>query len=147
MLRRMIARADDATGDVADLGRAEDLADLRGAQLDLFVLRLEHALEGRLDLLDGLVDDRVVADLHALAVGQLARPALGPDVEADDDRVGRGDRQVDVVLGDRTDAAVDDPELDLVADVDLEQRVLEGLDRTGDVALDDEVELLRSRPP
>ncbi len=39
----------------AQLGRLEDLADLRRAELDLLVLRLEHALEGRLDLLDGLV--------------------------------------------------------------------------------------------
>ena len=42
---------------------------------DLLELRLEHALERRLDLVDGLVDDRVVADVDALAVGQLARPA------------------------------------------------------------------------
>ena len=52
------------------------------------------------------------------------------------------ERQVHVGLGDRADAAVDDPQVDLLADVQLEQRVLEGLDRTGDVALDDEVELL-----
>ena len=65
----------------------------------------------------------------------------GPDVEADDDRVGRRG-QDDVVLGDRTDTAVDDPQRDLLADVDLDQRVLEGLDRTGHVALEDEVELV-----
>ena len=35
---------------------------------------------------------------------------------------------------------MDDPEVDLVADVDLEQRVLERLDGTGDIALEDEVE-------
>ena len=48
--------------------------------------------------------------------------------------------EVDVVLRDRTDTAVDDPQVDLVADVDLEQRVLERLDRTGHVTLEDEVE-------
>ena len=106
---------------------------------DLLELRLEHALERRLDLLDRLVDDRVVADLDALAVGDLGVLALGPDVEADDDGVG-GHREVDVVLRDRTDTAVDDPQVDLVAHVDLEQRVLERLDRTGHVALEDEVE-------
>src|SRR3954454_9447865 len=37
--------AHDAPGDVADLAGPEHLADLRGAELDLFVLRLEHALE------------------------------------------------------------------------------------------------------
>ncbi len=76
---------------------------------DLLELRLEHALEGRLDLLDGLVDHRVVPDLDALAVGQLRRLALRADVEADDDGVGRRG-QVDVGLGDRTDTAVDDPQ-------------------------------------
>src|SRR5690606_28794229 len=47
------AAAHDRTGDVAELGGAEDLADLRRAELDLLVLRLEHALEGLLDLVDG----------------------------------------------------------------------------------------------
>src|SRR3712207_9060602 len=77
---------------------------------DLLVLRLEHALEGRLDLLDRLVDDRVVPDVHALAVGELGGLTLGSDVEAQDDDV-VGQRQVDVALGDATDAAVDDPQI------------------------------------
>src|SRR6476620_6155398 len=135
------ATGDHAAGDVADLRGAEDLADLRLAEDGLLVHRLEHALEGRLDLLDRLVDDRVVPDLDAFLVGHLRRLALGPDVEADDDGVGGGS-QVDVGLRDRADTAVDDPEADLVADVDLGQGVLEGLDRTGHVALEDEVELL-----
>src|SRR5690606_30718379 len=79
-------RGDHRTGHVADPRDLEDLADLGGAELDLLVLRLEHALEGRLDLLDRLVDDRVVPDVDALAVGQLLRVALGAHVEADDDR-------------------------------------------------------------
>src|SRR5579863_1826093 len=92
------AGTDDAAGDVADPGHPEDLPDLRRAELHLFEHGLEHALERGLDLLDRLVDDRVVADVHALALGQLARPAGRPDVEADDHRV-RGDGQVHVVLG------------------------------------------------
>src|SRR3954463_12453559 len=135
------AGADDATGDVADLARPEHLADLGGAELHLFELRLEHALERALHVLDGGVDDGVVADVDLLALGQLARLALGPDVEADDDRVGRFG-EVDVVLGDRTDTAVDDPDAHRVAHIDLGQGVLERLDRTGHVALEDEVELL-----
>src|SRR5690606_11893940 len=134
--------ADHATGHVADPRHLEDLADFGGAELHLFVLRLQHALEGRLDLLDRLVDDRVVADVHALALGEVAGPRLGPDVEADDHRVVVRDGQVDVVLGDRTDRAVQHPEFDLLADVDLEQRILEGLHRAGDVTLDDELELV-----
>jgi hypothetical protein len=37
-------------------------------------------------------------------------------------------------------------QLDLLADVELEQRVLQGLHRAGHVALDDQVELLDARP-
>src|ERR687895_2685798 len=100
----------EATGNRADPGGLEDLADLGAAQLDLLELRLEHALERLLDLLDGLVDHRVVADLHALAVGELGGLALGPHVEAEHDGVGRRG-QVDVALGDATDTAVDHSEL------------------------------------
>src|SRR6266700_1473658 len=143
---RLAAAADQATahdgpGDVADPRHPEDLPDLRGAQLDFLELGLEHALERRLDLLDRLVDDRVVADVDALAPGQLAGPVGRPDVEADDHRVG-GDGQVDIVMGDRADAAADHAQADLFADVELEQRVLEGFDRTGHVALDDEQQFL-----
>src|SRR5690606_30868494 len=133
------ARADDRPGDVAELRGAEDLADLRGAQLGLLVLRLEHALERGLHVLDRLVDDRVEADVDALALGQVLDALAVLHVEADDDRV-VDRREVDVVLRDGTHTAVDDTQLDLVAHVDLEQRVLEGLDGTGHVALEDEVE-------
>src|SRR5207237_10506277 len=130
---------DDAAGDVADLGRAEHFADLRADLLDLLVLRLEQTLERRLDLVDGLVDDRVVTDLHALAVGVLPDLALGPHVEPDDDRVRRAG-QVDVVLSDGTDTPVNDLELHLVRDLDLDEGILQSLHRTGDVALEDEGE-------
>src|SRR5699024_9787418 len=135
------ATADDRTGDVADLGHLEDLADLGAADLNLLVDGLEETLDGGLDLVDGLIDDRVVPDVDTHAVGQLAVLALGANVEADDDRLG-GCRQVDVVLRDRTDTAPDDPDTDLVATrVDLEQRLLERLDRTGGVPLDEEEQL------
>ena len=110
----MTPGAHQRTGDVADARHPEHLADLGGTELHLFELGLEHALERSLDLVDGLVDDRVVPDVDALALGRLARLALGPDVEADDDRV-RGDGEVDVVLGDRTDTAADDPQRHLLA--------------------------------
>src|SRR3954464_13776114 len=134
------AAADDGARHVADARHPEDLADLRRTECDLLVLRLEHALEGRLDLLDRLVDDRVVPDVDALAVGQLRRLPLGPDVEAQDDDV-VGQRQVDVALGDPADAAVDDPQREVVAHLDLHQRLFERLDGARVVALDDQVEL------
>src|SRR5690606_20084552 len=135
------SRADDDTGDVAELGRAEHLADLGDARLDLFELRLEHALERALDLFDGVVDHRVEADVHALTGSTLTCLRVGTDVEAHDDRV-VDRRQVHVGFGDRTDAAVDDAQLHRVVDLDLEQRLLQRLDGTGHVALDDEVERL-----
>src|SRR5215471_7008766 len=135
------ARAHDAAGDVAGPRHPEDLPDLRGAELRLLELGLEHALERGLDLLDRLVDDRVVADVHALALRQLTGPAGRPHVEAHDDRLG-GDRQVDIVLRDRADAAADDPEGHLFAHVELEQRVLQGFHRAGHVALDDQQQFL-----
>src|SRR5262249_3866492 len=45
------AGLDHRTGDVVDTRHLEDLADLRRAELDLFELGLEHALEGRFDFL------------------------------------------------------------------------------------------------
>ena len=91
------AGADDRTGDVAELAGAEDLTDLRGTQLDLLVDRLEHALEGSLNVVDRRVDDVVVLDLDALGIRHLGHALGGTDVEADDDRVVDG-RQVDVNL-------------------------------------------------
>src|SRR5665811_1848930 len=130
-----------AACDVPDLGGAEDLPDLGLTAYLLGEHRLEHALEGGLDLVDRLVDDRVVADVHAFAVGELCRLPLRPNVVADDDRVGGG-RQRDVRLGDRAHATVDDPHADVVADLDLEQLVFQSLHRTSGVALEDELELL-----
>src|SRR5215203_1543656 len=134
-----LAAAHQAAGDVAELAGPEHLADLGGAELRLLVLRLEHALERGLDLVDRLVDDREVADVDALAVDQLTDPLGRAHVEADDDGVGR-DGQVDVVLRDRTDTAVDDPQGDLLAHLDVEQGVLERLDRAGAVTLEDQVQ-------
>ena len=70
----------------------------------------------------------------ALPCGRTLKPTMTASEAAASDDVG---------LGDRTDTAVDDPQRDLVADVDLGQRVLERLDRTSTVALEDEAQLLR----
>ncbi len=61
-------------------------------------------------------------------------------VEADDDGL-RGDREVDVALGDRADRRVDDRQPHLLAG-ELGERVGEGLDRALHVALDDDAQLL-----
>ena len=90
-------------------------------------------MRGSLNVVDRRVDDVVVLDLDALGIRHLGHAFGGTDVEADDDRVVDG-RQVDVVLRDRTDAAVDDAQSNLVAHVDTQQRVFQGLDGTGHVA-------------
>ena len=53
-----------------------------------------------LDVVDRVVDHLVRTDVDAFLLGELARVLVGPDVEADHDRV-RGHRERDVVLGDR----------------------------------------------
>ena len=106
----------------------------------LAVLRGEHALHGGLDILDSLVDDAVQADLYFLLGRRVAGASVGTDIEADDDRA-EGRSQVDVVLGDRADGAVQDLYLDLVV-AELLQRLLHSLDRALHVGLDDQVQVL-----
>ena len=47
---------------------------------------------------------------------------------------------MDICLGDGTDAAVDDVELNFISDVELKQSIFQGLDGTGVVTLKDEVQ-------
>src|SRR5215207_1446518 len=136
------ATDDHAAGDNAGLGRAEDLPDLSLPEDDFLEDRLEHALQSRLDLIDCGVDHRVVPNVDALAIGQLRGLALWPHIEANDDRIG-GRRQRDIGLGDCADTAVDDPERHFIAHIDLRQSILQGLDRTGTIALEDKPQLPR----
>jgi hypothetical protein len=101
-----------AARDRADLGDREHLADLDQAG-PARASRAPACRTARLHLIDGVVDDVVVADIDAEGLGQLAGIGIGTDVEADDDRAG-GLRQVDVGLADRADAAVDDVDPDFV---------------------------------
>ena len=63
----------------------------------------QHAGHGVAQVVERLVDDRVVADLDALALGDGARVAHRAHVEAEDDRVGGGGEH-DVGLVDAADA-------------------------------------------
>src|SRR6267154_4487807 len=100
------AFGDHAAGDVADLGHAEDFANLRVAEEGLLVGRIEQADHQGLNVLGHLVDDAVVADIDLVALGDLARLRIGAHVEADDQRARRlGKRQVG--LADAADAAID----------------------------------------
>src|SRR5688572_1317827 len=133
------ARHDVAAGDRAGLRQGEDVAHLGRAGDRLLDLRLEHAGERLLQVVDRLVDDLVEADVDLLLVRQLARLRIRPHVEADDDRV-RGRRQQHVGLGDLAHALADDADLDL-ARAQTAERLGQRLDRAVDVALEHQVEL------
>src|SRR5215211_7307917 len=136
-----LARGDVRPGDHADPRHPERLADLGGAGLALLVLGGEQALEGLLDVLHHLVDDRVQADVDALAAGQVAGGRGRPHREADDDGPGhRG--QGDVVLGDGAGRLVEHAQPDL-GDLDAPEGVVDGLDRAHHVGLDDQRQLLQ----
>jgi len=106
----------------------------------LDLLGLQHALHGGAQVLDRAVDHRVRTDLHALALGGVASSADRSNVEAEHHAV-RGRRQHHVGFVDPADAAVDDVDrhLPLGQPCDL---VLDGLQRTRDVGLEHQVELL-----
>src|SRR5690242_20090064 len=62
-----------AAGDLADLGDVEDLADRGIAEEMLAQRRRQEAAERRLQIVDHVVDDRVVADLDAVAPCKVPR--------------------------------------------------------------------------
>ena len=127
---------DHAAGDGADLADLEDLTDLGLAERLLDLRGGEQAFHGLADVVDGVVDDVVEADLDPLALGEARRLAGRAHVEADDDRL-RRDGEVDVALGDGADARVDDGDPHLVGR-ELGERVGHGLDRALHVGLDDQ---------
>ena len=66
-------------------------------------------------------------------------PSGRSNVEPNDDGVVDG-CEVDVALGNSTDTAVDDAQLNRIVDLDLEERLFESFNSTRNVTLDDEVE-------
>ena len=93
------------------------------------------------DVGEHVVDDLVEAHLDAFVLGDLARLAVGPDVEADHGRV-RDHREVEVGLGDPADAAVHERQgaLRRAPGRACCKRVGERFERTLHVGLHDEVE-------
>src|SRR5690606_22483247 len=98
---------DVAASNGSELGHPEHLPDLDQTDDALAPLRRQHAGQGRLHVVDNLVDDVVVADIDPEGFGNLARTRVGTHVETDDDRT-RGLRQVHVGLGNAANATVDD---------------------------------------
>ena len=102
---------DHATGDRARPRHPERGADLGLTDRRSLQLGTEQTLGRVLDVLDGLVDDPVGADVDAVLLGERRACRVLDDVEPDDDRV-RSLGKRDVVLGDATDALAQDVDLD-----------------------------------
>src|SRR5579875_752987 len=130
-----------AARDLADLADGEDLAYLGVAQQIFLNSRRQEAREHLLHVVDDVVDDRVVADLQAVAPRELARLRIGADIEADDQCLRRC-RQGDIRLVDAADPRVEHAYGDLVRRQALD-RVDDRLDRPLDVRLDHDRKLLR----
>ena len=79
-----LALDDHAASGNADLGDLEGVANLGGAGRNLLLGRLEHADAGRVNLLDGLIDDAAGTDLDAVALGGGTGLGVRADTEADD---------------------------------------------------------------
>src|SRR3984957_20489004 len=95
-----------ASGDNAELAGAEYVAHLRHTQDRLLNLRLQHARQHRLHVVDGFVNDAVVTNLDAGLLDRLTGARISPDVEADDETL-RCRGELHVGFGDATQAARD----------------------------------------
>ena len=140
-----LAFHDVAAGDGAHLRHLEGLAHLGDAGVLFHDIGRQQTHARGVDVLDGLIDDAVQADVHLLLLGLLATLARGTDVEADDDGVGGGG-QGDVGLGDAAHGRVHDVDAHLGL-IHLVEGVAQSLDGALDVGLHDEVQIGRSCRP
>src|SRR5690606_10591367 len=125
-----------AAGHGAELGAAEHVADLGDADDLLADLDAQDARRDLLHLVDDVIDDREIAQVHAGGLDQLARRGVGTDVEADDRGLGGGS-QLRVGLGDAADARADHVDPDLVVG-QAGQCLAQRLHRALHVGLDDQ---------
>ena len=104
----------------------------------LAMFRIEQAGHRFFHLIDQFVNDAVEFYLDAFAFRRGHRHAFDFDVEADDDRV-RCARQQNVGFGNRTDAGMNDLEIDLLA-LDLIERADQRFERTLRVAFQNDAQ-------
>src|SRR5262245_19627932 len=101
------ALSHEAAGHRADATDLEGLADHGSPQIDHFLDRLELAFQSGADVVGQVVNDVVLANLHAFVLGQCAGAVVGNRVKANDQRVLRGSQgQPDVVFGDGADGGL-----------------------------------------
>src|SRR4051812_9511806 len=132
---------DHAASDLADAGDVEHLADRGIAEEPLAQGRRQHAGKRVPHVVDHVVDDRVVTDLDAVALRQVARLRVGADIEADNHRAGRlGEDHVALV--DAAHRRMQHPHRYFVGR-QLIKRADDRFERALDVGFDDDRQLLR----
>ena len=131
---------DQSAGHRADLRDLEHLFHLYLARHDFLLHLVEHAFHGRLDVVDGVVNNRIGVDLHAFALSQFAGVGRRAYLESHDDGVGCRS-QHHIVLGDLSYGLGNDVHLHLLGR-QFDERVGEGLDRSVHVTLHDDVQLV-----
>src|SRR5690606_11190029 len=72
------------TGNPANLGNVKHLKDFGITEEGFTLDRRQHTRKHTLNVVDQVIDDRIVADFHAFTFGQIARLLTGADVKADD---------------------------------------------------------------
>ena len=66
----------------AHFGDANDLTDFNETYVVFAAFRSKHAAHGSLNIIYGVVDDVVVADVDAVVFSQFSSQCIGTDVEA-----------------------------------------------------------------
>ncbi len=109
------------------------------AENDFLVFRGQHAGHGGFDVVDGVINDPVGADIDFFVVRGLAGVGVGPDIEADDQSVG-GRSQHDIGFVDGADAGMDDVDTDFFV-LEVFQRLAQGFDGALNIGFDNDVEI------
>ncbi len=99
-----------ASGHNTDLGNIEQLDHLGLSNEFLGVSWFEQPHHSLLDIVDGLIDDRIVSNIHTLLIRQSQRLHPRSDIEPNDDGI-RGWGQIDITLCDPTYTAMNDVDL------------------------------------
>ena len=82
-----LAIDNETSSHVAHLSDVEHLDHLGSPQQMLLIGRLEQPFQGLLDIINGVVDDRISPDVDLLLVCQALSLWPRPNVESDDDRI------------------------------------------------------------
>ena len=78
---------DTTAGNLADLGNVEHFQDLRIAEEGFVQLRIKHPRQGALNVVNEVIDYRIIADLNPLALRFITGLLVRADVKSDDRRI------------------------------------------------------------